>query len=86
MRRNGFSEQKKISKKNIEIMGIINLVLISMLILSLHLITNEIVYRGWIDTKWFGFLIPLNLIYDLNLYAILGLIIVAIILRLKEGD
>jgi len=28
-------------------------------------------YKGWTTVQWFGFLVPINLVYDLNLCAIL---------------
>ena len=69
--------------KKIEIVG---LVLILMLVLTLHLITNEVVFvKGWGLVQFFGIEVSTNLVYDINLTLILVLVIIEVLLKLKEG-
>lgn len=64
------------SKK--KIFKIVILFLISILLLSLHLIGIKWKYQS--STYWFGIKVSLNFMYDLVLYSILGLIILEVIL------
>jgi len=64
---------------------ITNLILICILFLTLHLITNEVITSGWEElVLFFGFEVNLNFIYDLNLFIILILIIIEVILVLSN--
>ncbi|UPO70957.1 hypothetical protein QKV40_gp03 [Varidnaviria sp.] len=61
-------------------------ILIIILVLTFHLIINEIVFhKGWKSTQLFGFEVPLSLIYDLNLSCILILAAIAILLEIKRN-
>lgn len=60
-------------------------ILIIILILTLHLITNIVVFhKGWSLMQLFGFEISINLVYDLTLSAILILVTIEIFLLIKE--
>lgn len=77
-------KQSKKNRNGIRVFKIINLFLISIFVLSLHLISNEINYHN--IAYWFGVEVSLYLMYDLVLYLILGLILIEIILILGFGD
>ena len=68
-----------------KIIIVVLLILTSFLVLALHILTNLMVYdKGWSIMQLFGFVVPINLIYDLSLYTILGLIVGVIVLILLD--
>ena len=63
---------------------IITLILICIFFLLLHLIINEIVWKGWVEMEFFGVFVPSSLLFDLILLIIILLLFIEVILVLSN--